>query len=143
MTWAVQNPELVNIVNGIDNEQVYLQLTPTGEDVIAKGAADRKRLFPSKDVRPAKTPLKQGQLPGDTGQNVVKGVQGKVGSDQQFGKTLKDAMRNLANVPNVVDKQRMKILYATALPILQNLQNPEAFSQWQAGINNIGAEQAS
>ena len=140
MTWATQNPNLVNVVNDKDTKQTYLQLTPEGEDVIAKGVTDRKRLFPSKDVRPAKTPLKQGQLPGDTGQNVVKGVQGKVGADQKFGKTLKDAMRNLANVPNVVDVQRMKILYATALPILQNLQNPEAFSQWQAGINNIGAD---
>ena len=139
MMWAAQNPELVNVTRDPVTRQNYLELTPQGEDVLASGASDRKRLFPSKNVKPAKIPLRAGQLPGDTGQNVVKGVQGGVGT-QDFGKTLKDSMRNLANVPNVVDNQRLKILYATALPILQNLQNPETYNTWQATINNVGAD---
>ena len=142
MMWAAQNPDLVNVTRDPVTRQNYLELTPQGEDVLAQGKFDRKRLFPSKNVKPAKTPLKAGQLPGDTGQNVVKGVQGGVGK-QDFGKTLKEAMRNLANVPNVVDPQRLKILYATALPILQNLQNPETFNDWRATINNVGSDKVA
>ena len=142
MMWAAQNPELVSVTRDPATQQNYLELTPQGEDVLASGATDRKRLFPSKNVKPAKIPLKAGQLPGDTGQNVVRGVQGGVGR-QDFGKTLKDSMRNLANVPNVVDNQRLKVLYATALPILQNLQKPETFNTWQATINNIGSDKVA
>ena len=142
MMWAAQNPELVNVTRDPKTRQNYLELTPQGEDVLATGASDRRRLFPSKHVKPSKIPLKEGQLPGDTGQNVVKGVQGGVGK-QDFGKTLKESMRNLANVPNVVDKQRLKILYATALPILQNMQKPETYNDWRATINNLGSDKVA
>ena len=142
MMWAAQNPELVNVTRDPKTKQNYLELTPQGEDVLATGANDRRRLFPTKNVKPAKIPLKEGQLPGDTGQNVVKGVQGGVGK-QDFGKTLKESMRNMANVPNVVDKQRLKILYATALPILQNLQSPETYNDWRATINNLGSDKVA
>ena len=137
MMWAAQNPDLARVVRDPKDNQKYIELTPTGEDVLATGQSDRARLFPSKNVKPAKTPLKTGFLPGDTGANVVKRVQGGVGK-QDFSETHEEAMKNLAQVPNVVDKQRMKILYATALPILQNLNNPETFSKWQADINNLG-----
>ena len=139
MMWAAQNKDLVNVTRDPETNQKYLELTPTGEDVLAKGQADRKRLFPTKNVRPAKTPIRGGQLPGDTGQNVVRKVQGGVGK-QDFSPAIKDAMRNLANVPNVVDKQRMRILYATALPILAASNDPTAFDSWQAKINNIGSD---
>ena len=142
MMWAAQNPELVNVTRDPKTRQNYLELTPQGEDVLASGTSDRRRLFPTKNVKPAKIPLKEGQLPGDTGQNVVKGVQGGVGR-QDFGKTLKESMRNMSNVPNVVDKQRLKILYATALPLLQNLQNPETYNDWRATINNIGSDKVA
>ena len=135
MMWAAQNPELVNVTRDPKTNQKYLELTPQGEDVLAKGQADRKRLFPTTQVRPAKNPLRTGQLPGDVGQNVVKRVQGSVGK-QKFGNVIEDAMKNLAQVPNVVDKQRMKILFSTALPTLQTMN----FDSWQATINNIGSD---
>ena len=141
MMWAGQNPDLARVVRDPKDNQKYIELTPVGEDVLAAGASDRKRLFPSKNVRPAKQPLKTGVLPGDTGANVVKQAQGSVSGaegKQDFGKIHKDAMRNLAQVPNVVNKTRMKILFATALPVLQNLNDPESFGNWQATINNLG-----
>ena len=139
MMWAAQNPDLVNVTRDPKSNQKYLELTPQGEDVLAQGTSDRRRLFPSQNVRPAKTALKTGKLPGDVGQNVVRGVQGGVGK-QDFSKTFTDSMRNLAQVPNVVDRQRMKILYATALPVLQNSGDPAAFASPWAKINNIGSD---
>ena len=139
--WQKQNPNLA--VVGWDKgntNQKYIQLTSEGEDVLAAGKADRARLFPSKNVRPAKIPLREGELPGDIGENIVRKKQGSVGKTQQFGKEIREAMKNLAQVPNVVDGQRLAILYATALPILQNLQDPETINDWRATINNIGSD---
>ena len=135
MMWAAQNPDLVNVTRDPQSNQKFLELTPQGEDVLAKGTGDRRRLFPTQQVRPAKIPLKFGQLPGDTGETQVKRVQGKVGK-QAFGDVLEQSMRNLSQVPNVVDKQRLRILYATALPTLRDLN----FDTYAAKINNIGAD---
>ena len=143
MMWAGQNPELVQVVRDPQNDQKYLQLTPQGEDVIAAGAADRKRLFPTTQVRPVKNPAPTGKLGGDIGENVVKQVQGSVGKGQKFGKVLEDSMRNLAQVPNVVDKQRAKILLATAIPVLQASRDPQTFNNWQAKINNVGSDKVA
>ena len=138
MMWAAQNPELVNVTRDPKTNQKYLELTPQGEDVLSDGKSDRARLFPTKNVRPAKNPLKRGELPGDTGQNVVKRTQGGVG-EQKFGDAIDKAMVNLAQVPNVVDKQRMKILFSTALPVLQTI-NQGGIDRWEATINNIGKD---
>ena len=143
MMWAGQNPELVQVVRDPKNDQKYLQLTPQGEDVLARGSADRKRLFPTTKVRPVKQPAPSGKLGGDIGENVVKGVQGSVGKGQKFGKVLEESMRNLGNVPNVVDKQRAKILLATAIPVLQGAKDPQVFNNWQARINNVGSDKVA
>ena len=136
--WAMQNPDLVRRTRDPKTQQVYFELTPLGEDVMAKGSTDRKRLFPSKNIKPSKVPLVTGKLLGDTGQNVVKNVQGAVGK-QDFGKVLQESSRNMGQIANVVDPARLKILYATVLPVLQNINNPEAYQTWEAEINNIGA----
>ena len=143
MMWAGQNPDLVQVVRDPANDQKYLQLTPEGEDVLAKGSSDRKRLFPTTKVRPVKQPAPSGKLGGDIGENVVKGVQGSVGKGQKFGKVLEESMRNLGNVPNVVDKQRAKILLATAIPVLQGSKDPQVFNNWQAKINNVGSDKVA
>ena len=39
----------------------------------------------------------------------------------------------------MVDKQRMKILYATALPVLKTI-NQDGVQRWEATINNIGSD---
>ena len=143
MMWAAQNPELVSVVRDPKTDQKYLQMTPVGENVLAAGTADRKRLFPTTKVRPAKQPSVQGKLGGDIGENIVKSVQGSVGKGQKFGQVLEESMKNLGNVPNVVDKTRSKILLATALPTLQQSAAPETFNTWQAKINNLGSDKVA
>ena len=131
--WAMQNPNLVNkSIDPATNQYVY-QLSAMGENVMAKGAEDRKRLFPKKHVKPSKQPLPTGKLLGDTGATAVKRSSGSVGK-QDFSKTINNAMTNLANVPNVVDVQRTKILYSTVLPTLQTGDH----NTWMAEINNFG-----
>ena len=137
--WAADNPGLVRRIRDPENRQAYFELTPVGEDVLASGQQTRKTLFPSKNVKPSKIPLEKGKLLGDVGQQ-VKGVQGAVGK-QDFSKVINDAMSNLAQVPNVVNKNRLKVLYSTVLPVMQGLQqDPQtALTSWEAEINNIGA----
>ena len=131
--WAQQNDRLVTkAIDPATNQYVY-QLSAMGENVMAKSAEDRKRLFPKKHVKPSKMPLEQGYLLGDTGANAVKRSSGAVGKPD-FSKTINNAMTNLANVPNVVDKQRAKILFATTLPTLKSGDH----NTWQAEINNFG-----
>ena len=89
-------------------------------------------------LSPLRFPLVTGKLLGDTGANLVKNVQGAVGK-QDFGKVIQESGRNMGQIPNVVNKQRARILYSTVLPTVQNLNNPEVFDTWQAEINNIGA----
>ena len=117
--WAVQNPTLVNVVRDPVSLQKFYELTPEGENVLTKGASTRRRLFPTKNVRPAKNPPPKGRLVGDMGDNEVKNVQGQVGK-QSFGKVIEQSMVNMSQIPNVVDKQRLRIVYATALPVLQS-----------------------
>ena len=131
--WAANNPDLVTKAVDPKTNQLVYQLTAQGQTSMQQGAADRKRLFPKQHVRPAKTPLPTGQLPGDIGENVVKPVAGAVGKPK-FGNIIKQAMTNLAQVPNVVDKQRAKLLFSTILPVLQSGDH----SSWQAEINNFG-----
>ena len=131
--WAMQNPNLVTkSIDPATNQYVY-QLSAMGENVMAKGTESRKRLFPKKHVRPSKQPLPTGKLLGDTGATAVKRSSGSVGK-QDFSKTINNAMTNLANVPNIVDKQRTKILYSTVLPTLQTGDH----NTWMAEINNFG-----
>lgn len=117
--WAIQNPNLVKVTKDPITLQNYYEFTPQGEDVIAQGVDTRRRLFPSKNVQPAKTPPPRGNLVGDVGDNQVKKVQGQVGK-QSFGKVLEQSMVNLSTIPHVVDSQRLRIIYATALPVLQS-----------------------
>ena len=131
--WAEANPDLVDRVVDPKTRQYVYQLTAAGERSLREGEADRKRLFPKVNVRPAKQPLPTGQLPGDVGQNIARKVSGGVGK-QEFGNTIQNAMANLATVPNVVDKQRAKILFSTILPVLRD----GSHESWQAEINNIG-----
>ena len=135
MMWVSQNPNLAKVIRDPATNQKFIELTPEGEAVLEKGQTDRKRLFPTNYVRPAKSPSKTGKLPGDTGQNVVKNVQGQVGK-QKFGDVLDQAIVNLGQIPNVVDKQRMRLLYATALPVIRD----NNYSSPSATINNLGLD---
>ena len=131
--WADTNPTLVNRVIDPATGQFVYQLTAEGEAALKDGEADRKRLFPKQSVRPAKQPLRTGQLPGDVGQNVARKVSGGKGK-QYLGNAIESAMINLAQVPNVVDKQRAKLLFSTILPVLRD----GSHDTWQAGVNHMG-----
>ena len=129
--WAKQNP---NYVKEFTQDGVkVLQLTAEGQAALEAGEQFRKRLFPKQNVRPSKVPLEGGKLPGDVGQNVVKNASGAVGKPE-FSRVIEQARRNLSTVPNVVDKQRGKILLSTILPVLQTRDH----STWMAEINNFG-----
>ena len=54
--------------------------------------------------------------------------------------TLHEAMRNLNQVANVVDPQRMKILFATALPVLSEAVGPD---HPFAVINHVGQDKVN
>ena len=139
MLWAAKNPDLVKVTRDPKTDQKFIELTPQGEDVLAKGQEARKRLFPTPNVKPAKNPPPKGELRGDA-KNQVKDIQGGVDiSKKDIDPTIREAMDNLARVPNVVDKQRMKILFSTALPVLQSI-NEGGIDRWEAEINNIGAK---
>ena len=129
--WARQNP---NYVKEFEQDGVKVhQLTAEGQLALEQGAQFRKRIFPKQNVKPSKTPLPSGKLPGDVGANVVKNASGAVGKPE-FSKVIENARRNLSTVPNVVDKQRAKILLSTVLPVLQSGDH----STWMAEINNFG-----
>ena len=129
--WAKQNPNYVQEFTQ-DGVKVH-QLTAEGQLALEQGAQFRKRIFPKQNVKPSKTPLPSGKLPGDVGANVVKNASGAIGKPE-FSKVIENARRNLSTVPNVVDKQRAKILLSTVLPVLQSGDH----STWMAEINNFG-----
>ena len=109
--WALQNPKLVRRTRDNATQQVYLELTPLGEDVLNKGGPTRKTLFPNKHVKPSKEPLITGRLLGDVGQNVVRDRQGSVGK-QDFSKAIDDAMVNLCLLytsPSPRDRTRSRM----------------------------------
>ena len=96
MMWAGQNHDLVKVTRDLKTDQKFLELKPDGEDALAKGAADRKRLFPTVQVRPAKNAPPRGDLRGDVGLNVTKKIQGGVDlKKKDIDPTITDAMRNL------------------------------------------------
>ena len=140
MLWVAQNPDLAYVTTDKKTNQKYIELKPEGEDVLAAGKEARKRLFPTVNVRPAKNAPPKGELRGDVGKNVAKTIQGGVDiGKQDIDPTIGAAMKNLSSVPNVVDKQRMKILFSTALPVLKTM-NEGGIDRWEATINNIGKD---
>ena len=129
--WADSNPTLVTTSTDPNTRQKVYTLSAEGEAAIKEGELDRKKLFPRQIVRPQKTPNQM--VDTDVGKNVVRAVSGG-NSGQKMGKIIDEAINNLGQVGHVVDKQRMKILYSTALATL--LSNDH--TTWQAEINNVG-----
>lgn len=133
--FSIQNPDMVQRFETPGGRTLF-QLTGTGADKMAASAEIRKRMFPTNTVRPAKAPV--GRLPGDIGRQ-TKPWSGVVsGQEDGAANTLKAAARNLGSVPNVVDKQRAKILLTTVLPILAGQQIAQPLQDAYSEINNIG-----
>ena len=101
------------------NNQNYIQVSKQGADMLKASNTYRKKAFPSEHVRPAKNAnvLKEGQLPGEQGRTVVTKVKAKAGVPADL-RVIKEATVNLSKVPNVVDPQRMKVLFSTIVPAL-------------------------
>ena len=117
--------------------QVTFTLTKHGSDRLREGAFERKRLFPKQHVRPSKTPLPGGRLVGE-GRTYTRGASGRTGTTVAGAEVIHQAMRNLNTVANVVDPQRLKILFATALPVLSGqITDPD---HPFAKINHIGQD---
>ena len=143
--WARQNPTYVQSIPNPNGPKLY-QLTSEGQTALEQGATLRKRLFSKKNVRPTKTPIPTGQIPGGVS-TVVKDSSGKIGS-AKFGSVIRAAQVNLSQVPNVVDKTRAKILLSTILPVLAEVDpqtgiplaslDPNHPMAWAAEIHNIG-----
>ena len=139
--WARQNPKYIKRIDNTDGAAEY-QLTSEGQVALEQGSQLRAKLFNKKAVRPTKTAIPVSKLPGTVGATKVKSASGKVGS-AKFGGTIEAARNNLAQVPNVVDKQRAKILLSTILPVLADpsaSRDPNHPHAWMAEINNIGPD---
>lgn len=129
--WSDSNPTLVTRVVDPKTRQILYGLTAEGEAAIKEGELDRKKLFPRQVVRPQKVPNQIANT--DVGKNVARAVSGGK-SGQDMGRVIKQAINNLSQVGHVVDKQRMKILYSTALePLVSGKE-----TTWKAEINNVG-----
>ena len=135
--FAIANPELAKITTV--NNQSYVQLTPTGVKAMSDSAWDRKRLFPKQHVRTLKSPQRSGRIPGEIGRvhKRARKYTGKVRSRTPAGaEVIEEATRNLSQVANVVDPQRLRILLTTALPVLSGQVGPDSPL---AEINNVGS----
>ena len=141
--WAKQNPKYVKDIPNPGGPKTY-QLTAEGQVALEQGATLRKRLFNKNKVRPTKAPIPTGQIPGGASTQ-VKNASGRIGN-AKFGGVIESARFNLSQVPNVVDKQRAKILLATIIPVLNDptsQRDPNHPNAWMAEINNIGPSKYS
>ncbi len=128
------------LVRGATNDgQVAFTLTKHGADRLKMGSIKRKKMFPKQHVRPSKTPLPAGRLVGE-GKTYTKRVSSKVRKPLSGAHVLEQAMTNLNKVPNVVDKQRLKVLLATALPVLKGEVDPNHVF---ATINHVGQDKVN
>ena len=141
--WARQNPTYIKEIDNPDGAKTF-QLTSIGQTALEQGAQLRARVFNQKNVRPLKQALELGKLPGQS-ESKVKDASGRIG-DVKFGAVINEARKNFAQVPNVVDKQRAKILLSTFLPVLADptaSRDPNHPNAWMAEINNIGPSKYS
>ena len=135
--YAIANPDILKRVAPNENSsQVTFQLTPEGETRLNSPEAKLKRsvMFPGVNVRPSKLPI-SGQLKSEVGKVATRKATGHVKGTPAGQEVIEEAKRNMSEVPNVVNVQRMKILFSTVLPVLRGDQ--DALPAY-AEINNIG-----
>lgn len=117
--YAAANPDMLVPIKeatvGGNKKNVY-QVTAFGAEMINRGSRELKRVFPKNNFRPLKN-KEVGEAKGEA-RNEVKAQSGKVGK-VDWDKTIKEAMKNLSTIPNVVDRTRLNIALSTILPLLQ------------------------
>ena len=141
--YAKANPDMVNRKQV--GSQVQFELTNVGVEKMNDSSTARRLMFPKEHVRTLKSPSPTGRQVGE-GKKITKKVTGAKKSKKNKRKAenhrrTNQAVKNLASIPNVVDKQREKILYSTMLPVLQGAQNP--LSDLFGTVNNLGQAQAN
>ena len=135
--YAAANPDIVNRKQV--GSQIHFELTNQGTEKMNASATARRLLFPKEHVRALKAPSPTGRQVGE-GKTITKKVTGEKGKKRAGNhRKTQEAVANLGSIPNVVDKQREKILYSTIIPVLQGSQNPNA--ALFGTINNIGESQ--
>ena len=136
--------ELVHIPNPEGSKRPIrgFRITPYGETMLSAGLWKRALAFPADKIRPSKDPLEQGRLVGDAAR-VARNISGAKGAVVGAGQ-INQAKNNLSSIPNQVLPQRLKILFATVLPVLMNSSNPLAVAQNDplgfALINHVGLD---
>ena len=116
---VAQEQGLIQILPSTEKgqEAAYL-VTKEGANTYNKAKKVRAQMFPREHVRPTKTPVPRGELPGEK-REVVKGVSGNIGKGSRNARVLQQAVANQNKIPHVVNKRRLRVLWATALPVLQ------------------------
>jgi hypothetical protein len=114
---AFHGPAMIARADTADGQTTFA-FTKEGMNILNGSERERKRMFPKVATRPLKAPPPRGRLEGDIGKEKRR-VSTK-GGEVVGAKTINQAMQNLSQVANVVDKDRLKILYMTALPVLRN-----------------------
>lgn len=114
---AFHGPAMIARADTADGQTTFA-FTKEGMNILNGSERERKRMFPKVATRPLKAPPPRGRLEGDIAKEKRR-VSTK-GGEVVGAKTINQAMQNLSQVANVVDKDRLKILYMTALPVLQN-----------------------
>ena len=141
--YADLNSDLVEEIT-VPGQPSHFQITAKGIDQFPLGSDYRKKLFPKVQVRPSKVATKSGQLPGEVGKTVVRKQTGAVKRKHVDDRVLREATRNLNEVANVVDKQRMKILYTTTLPVLSGaMPEGDPLTAVYGDMNNVGPDKMS
>lgn len=134
---SVFDGEMVQEVTEVtrnNRKRKFFKLTSKGQELLAQSAPQRKKMFPKQMVRPTKAPMPGGQLQGDS-KTITKRITGA--PEAVSGKYDADkAMENLNTIPNVVLKDRLKVVFTTLLPALmdQGGDLQDVFSR----INNFG-----
>ncbi len=133
--YAAANPDMM--VKKMSGKQSVFELTNVGAAKLGKSENARRQMFPKEHVLPKKAPALKGKQMAE-GKGITKEVTGEHGK-KSVGKHKRtaEAVENLGSIPNVVDKQREKILYVTILPVLQGRGNETAL-EVMADMNNIG-----
>ena len=133
--YASANPEYIKRTP--EGGQVYFKVTDAGQAALKASATERKNLFPTQNIRPSKQPLPRGKLVGDALQSRrAKKFVGKVKKKPHGQRILEEATENMAQVANVVDKQRAKIMLSMALPMLAGA-NANYADNFGAGLNKM------
>ena len=131
---AFHGPSMVTRSDNRDG-QTEFAFTKAGMDILSQSERERKRLFPKTIIRTHKSPPARGRLEGDLAEE-IRNVSTKGGPVVGQG-VIRKGMDNASKVANPIDKDRLKIVYMTALPVLMDPIG--TMNSVKAEINHLGS----